>query len=318
MGSLPAIDGETTATHDKPRLNPLGKRQAIAGFAFTSLWIVGLGLFTVYPVAASLFYSFCDYSILQKPVWIGMENYTNLVADDLFWKSLINTLIFAGFSVPLGMVVSLSLALLLNCEVQGRAIFRTLFYLPSIVPVVASSMLWLWMFNGEYSIINWALAPVFSLFGASPPSWLGDPVWAKPAFILMSLWGVGNSMIIYLAGLQGVPKELYESATIDGAGPWSKFWNVTLPMISPVLYFNLIMGIIGALQVFAQAFIMTGGTEGNPARSTLFYSLYLFSTAFYDLRMGYASAMAWILFMIIALFTWLATKAAGHSIHYTS
>ncbi len=299
-------------------MKPRSLQQAFTGFGFIGLWIIGLGVFTVYPVLASLYYSFCDYSILQKPVWIGWENYHNLVRDDLFWKSLWNTLFFAAFSVPLGLVVSLALALLLNCEVRGRAIFRTLFFLPSIVPIVASSMLWLWIFNGEHGILNYALTPVFQLWGGMPPAWLGDPAWAKPALILMSLWGVGNSMIIYLAGLQGVPKELYESATIDGAGAWSRFWNITLPMISPVIYFNLVMGIIGALQVFTQAFIMAGGPAGNPSRSTLFYSLYLFSTAFYDLRMGYASAMAWILFLIIALLTWLATRAAGRNIHYSN
>lgn len=293
-------------------------RRAGTGLAFTSLWVVGLSVFTAYPVLASLFYSFCDYSILQRPVWIGLENYQALARDDVFWASLRNTLIFAGFSVPLGTVVSLSLAALLNCEVRGRAVFRTLFYLPAIVPAVASSMLWMWIFNGEYGVLNWALAPVFGLFGASPPSWLGDPDWAKPALILMSLWGVGNSVVIYLAGLQDVPKELYESAEIDGAGPLRKFRHVTLPMISPVIYFNVVMGIIGAMQVFTQAFIMGGGPDGNPARSTLFYALYLYSTAFYDLRMGYASAMAWILFILIAFLTWVATRVAARNVHYNS
>jgi multiple sugar transport system permease protein len=296
---------------------PSERRGLRVGLAFTSLWIVGLSIFTIYPVAASLFYSFCDYSILQRPVWAGLENYQNLVADDVFWQSLRNTLFFAGLSVPMGMGVSLSLALLLNCEVRGRAFYRTVFYLPSIIPLVASSMLWMWIFNGQYGALNWFLRPLFELWGGAPPTWLGDPNWAKPALILMSLWGVGNSTIIYLAGLQDVPKELYESASIDGAGPWQRFWRITLPMISPVVYFNLVMGIIGSLQVFTQVFVMTGGTEGNPARSTLFYALYLFSTAFYDLRMGYASAMAWILFGIIASLTLIATKLAGDRIHYS-
>jgi multiple sugar transport system permease protein len=299
------------------------RRSFFSGLAFTSLWIIGFSVFLLYPIAASLYYSFCDYSILQEPVWIGLENYEKLVADDVFWLSLENTFIYAGFSVPLGMVVSLSLALLLNVEVRGRAVFRTIFYLPSIVPIVASSMLWLWIFNGQYGILNWFLEPVCRLFGTSPPAWLGDPAWSKPALILMSVWGVGNSMVIYLAGLQDVPKELYESAAIDGASPWRRFWHVTLPMISPVIYFNLIMGIIGSLQVFTQVFVIAGGIgananplEGYPARSTLLYTIYLFSTAFYDLRMGYASALAWVLFMIIAVLTWLATRTAGRRVHY--
>lgn len=293
-------------------------RELRSGLEFTALWIVGFGVFTLYPVVASLYYSFCDYSILQRPLWTGLENYRTLAADDVFWLSLRNTLYFAGAAVPLGTVVSIALALLLNQEVRGRALFRTLFFLPSIVPVVASAMLWLWIFNGSSGLLNWVLAPVFSLWGGLPPAWLGDPNWAKPALVLMSAWGAGNSMIIYLAGLQGVPRELYESADLDGAGAWSKFWNITLPMISPVIYFNVVMGIIGAMQVFTTAFVMTGGTDGNPARSTLFYALYLFSNAFYDLRMGYASAMAWILFMLIASLTWIATRVAARKVYYQS
>jgi multiple sugar transport system permease protein len=289
-----------------------------AGLGFTGLWIIGLGVFTAYPVLASLYYSFCDYSILQRPVWIGLENYKEMFQDDVFWLSLRNTLYFAVLSVPLGAAVSISLALLLNCEIRGKAFFRAIFYLPSIVPVVASSMLWMWIFNGQHGILNQFLGPIFTLFGSSPPAWLGDPAWAKPALILMGLWGVGNSTIIYLAGLQDVPKELYESAELDGAGPVRKFWHVTLPMISPVIYFNVVMGVIGAMQVFTQAFVMSGGPEGNPARSTLFYALYLYSMAFYDLRMGYASAMAWVLFLIIALLTWIANRIAASRVHYGS
>ncbi len=294
------------------------RRRLAAGLGFTSLWIIGLGAFTAYPVAASLYYSFCDYSILQQPVWIGLENYRQLVADDVFWLSLRNTLFFAALSVPLGTVISLGLALLLNQEVRGRAFFRTLFYLPSIVPVVASSMLWLWIFNGQYGVLNEVLAPVLALWGARPPAWLADPDWAKPALVLMSLWGVGNSTVIYLAGLQDVPRELHESAELDGAGPLRRLWHVTLPLLSPVIYFNVIMGLIGAMQVFTQGFVMSGGVEGAPARSTLFYAIYLYSTAFYDLRMGYASAMAWVLFLLVALLTWSANRVAARRVHYTS
>lgn len=203
------------------------RKYRFAGLGFTSLWIIGLTTFTLYPMLASLYYSFCDYSILQHSVWIGFENYRRLGGDEVFWISLRNTLYYAVVSVPLGVVVSLSLALLLDSDVRGRAFFRTLFYLPSIVPVVASSMLWLWIFNGEYGLLNSILAPVLKLFGSTPPAWLGDPAWAKPALILMSLWGVGNSVVIYLAGLQDVPKELYESSELDGAGPLRRFWHVT-------------------------------------------------------------------------------------------
>lgn len=296
---------------------PARRRPLLTGLAFASPWLLGLSLFTLYPVAMSLAYSFCDYSILNSPVYLGLDNYRRLAADDLFWKSLRNTLWFAAFSVPLGTVVSLSLALLLHQDVRGRAVFRTLFYLPSIVPVIASSMLWLWIFNGQYGLLNYALTPVLALFGAHPPVWLADPAWAKPALVLMSAWGTGNTMIIYLAGLQQVPRELHEAAAIDGAGPLRRFWHITLPQLSPVIYFNTIMGLIGALQVFTQAFVISGGTtDGNPDRSTLFYAVYLFDNAFYKLRMGYASAMAWILFVLIVLLTWLASRVAAKRVHY--
>lgn len=294
------------------------RRQLFTGLGFTSLWIVGLSVFTAYPVIASLYYSFCDYSILKAPVWCGLANYRELLSDDLFWLSLKNTFIYAGLSVPLGAVAALSLALLLNCDVRGRPFFRLVFYLPSIVPVVAAAMLWMWIFNGQVGLLNWLLAPVLAPFGVSPPAWIVDPAWAKSALVIMSLWGTGNAMIIYLAGLQGVPKELYEAAEIDGASGLRRFWHVTLPQLAPVVYFNVVMSLIGALQIFTQAIIMSaaasGGTgtetDGFPARSTLFYTMHLFATAFYDLRMGYASAMAYVLFLIIAGLTWFATRVS--------
>ena len=296
------------------------KKQMRAGLGFTSLWILGLLAFTAYPVAASLYYSFCDYSILKSPVWCGLENYQQLVHDSLFWKSLRNTLFYAGLSVPLGTALALGLAILLNCEVRGRSFFRLLFFMPSIVPVVASAMLWLWIFNGEYGLMNGVLNPLLAPFGLHGPAWLADPTWSKPALIIMSFWGTGNAMVIYLAGLQNVPHELYEAAEIDGASPWQRFRHVTLPTIAPVVAFNAIMALIGAMQLFAQAYIMSeaangngNASDGNPERSTLFYSIYLFSTAFQDIRMGYASAMAYILFLVTALLTWVAARLARGS-----
>jgi len=291
------------------------RKQLRAGLGFTSLWIVGLAAFTAYPVVASLFYSFCDYSILKSPVWCGLENYHQLLQDGLFWKSLRNTLFYAGLSVPLGTAVALGLAMLLNRPVKGRSVFRLLFFMPSIVPVVASAMLWLWIFNGEYGLMNGFLNPILAPFGLRGPAWLADPSWSKPAQVIMSLWGTGNAMVIYLAGLQNVPSELYEAAEIDGATAWQRFRHVTLPTIAPVVAFNAIMALISAMQLFAQAYIMSeaangngNASDGNPERSTLFYSIYLFSTAFQDLRMGYASAMAYILFLITAALTWVAAR----------
>ena len=294
------------------------RRQLRTGLGFTSLWVVGLAVFTGYPVLASLYFSFCDYSLLKAPVWCGLENYQTLFQDGVFWKSLGNTLFYAGLSVPLSAVVSLALALLLNGEIPGRAVFRTVFYLPAIMPVVASAMLWMWILNGEYGLLNWCLLPLLRPLGLGPPAWLTDPAWTKPALVLMSLWGTGNAVVIYLAGLQDVPRELYEADAIDGATGWQRFWHVTLPMISPVVYFNVIMSLIGALQVFTQAYVMSlnYSAEGNPAQSLLFYTLYLFSTAFYDLRMGYASAMAYVLFVVIAGLTWLATRLSRGRVHY--
>lgn len=296
------------------------KKQLKAGLGFTSLWIIGLATFTAYPVIASFYYSFCDYSILKSPVWCGLENYQQLLQDGLFWKSLRNTLFYAGLSVPLGTCVALGLAMLLNHDVKGKSVYRLLFFMPSIVPVVASAMLWLWIFNGQYGLMNGFLNLFLSPFGLHGPAWLADPAWSKPALIIMSFWSVGNAMVIYLAGLQNVPLELYEAAEIDGASAWQRFRYVTLPSILPIVVFNGIMALIGAMQLFAQAYIMSEGangngnaSDGNPARSTLFYTIYLFSTAFQDLRMGYASAMAYILFVVTAVLTWLATRLTrGH------
>jgi len=296
-------------------MNRRDRQNLLSGLAFTAPWLFGLSVFTLYPVLASLYYSFCDYSVLQPALWTGGDNYVRLVHDELFWRSLGNTLFFAALSIPLGTVVSLALALLLNQEVPGTPLFRTIFYLPAIVPVVASSMLWMWIFNGSYGLLNYALAPVLRWLHTTAPAWLSDPSWAKPALVLMSVWGVGNSMVIYLAGLKDVPKELYEAAEIDGASALRRFWHVTLPMLTPVIYFNVVMGIIGALQTFTQAFVMMGA-DGPPARSTLFYALYLFTTAFYDLRMGYASAMAWVLFVVIVALTIIATKWFGKRMQY--
>ena len=294
-------------------MNTAELRKLFRGLGFVSLWLVGVSIFTLYPVVASLYYSFCDYSVLQPPIWIGLENYRNLLQDDVFYKALANTAYFAALSLPLGIVVSLALAILLNCKVRLLPLWRTIFYLPSLVPVVASAILWQWIFNGQFGLLNWLLASL----GFDPPSWLGDPRWAKDALVIMSLWGVGNSVVIYLAGLQEVPEELYEQAQIDGAGWWRRIWHVTLPMISPVIYFNLIMGIIGTLQMFANVYVMFGGASGAPARSTLLYTLYLYSTAFEYLRMGYASAMAWILFIIIVVLTLFADRLARRRVFYS-
>jgi multiple sugar transport system permease protein len=281
------------------------------GLLFCAPWLIGLTVFLIYPLCAAFYYSLCDYSVLLPPVFIGFDNYVDLGKDPLFWKSLGNTAYYAVGAVLLGLFVSLSLALLLNSKVKGLGVYRTLFFLPSLMPVVASSILWLWMYNGQSGIINTGLRAI----GISGPAWLADPNWAKPAIVIMAVWGAGNAMVVYLAGLQDVPTSLYEAAIIDGAGFFQRLFHVTIPMISPVIYFNVVLGIIAGFQAFTQAFIMTGST-GAPARSTLFYVLNLYNVAFQDLRMGYASAMAWVLFIIILVLTFGATRLSKRWVTY--
>lgn len=292
-------------------MSPLERRKLFTGLMFSSPWMVGLSVFLIYPLLAALYYSLCDYSVLLPPVFVGFDNYIELFQDKLFWKSLWNTTFFAVGSVALGVVVALTLAILLNSKVKGLAFYRTVFFLPSLMPLVAGSILWFCMYAGQGGIINTLLAKV----GVTGPAWLSDPAWAKVAIVFMAVWGAGNSMVIFLAGLQDVPTSLYEASIIDGANWLQRLLNVTLPMISPVIYFNVVMGIIGGFQAFAQAMIMTSST-GAPEQSTLFYVLQLYNVGFMDLRMGYASAMAWVLFIIILGLTFMATQLSKRWVTY--
>lgn len=286
------------------------RREAIAGFLFAAPWIIGFSVFLLWPLLQSLYYSFCDYSVLNPAVWIGAQNYTDLFHDELFYKSLGNTFYFAIFSIPLSTIMAIALAMLLNAKVRGQAWYRTFFFLPALIPAVPLAMLWQWIFNGDVGIINKALA----LVGITGPNWLGDPDVAKMVLVIMSVWTVGNAMVIYLAGLQEIPKSMYEAADLDGANPWQKTRNVTLPLLSPVILFNVVMGIIGSLQYFTQAYVIFPG--GAPAQSTYLYTMYLYDTAFRDLRMGYASAMGWIMFVIILCLTLGAIKFSEKRVHY--
>ena len=288
----------------------LESRNLLKGLAFLSPWLIGLTVFTAAPIVLSLYFSVCNYSLLQPPLFIGAANYLHLVHDPVFWKSLENTLYYAALALPAGMIVAIGVALLLNTNLRGRSLYRTLIFLPSLTPVVASAMLWLWLFNAKLGLINVVLE---KLGMAHPPGWLVSPRWAMPALALMSLWGVGNTVVIYLAGLQDVPRELYEAADLDGAGALAKTWHVTLPCLSPVIFFNVVMGIIGTLQNFTAPFIMTGG---GPVRATYFYSMYLYDNAFRYLRMGYASAMAWVQLLLVFALTGLVFWSAKHWVHY--
>jgi multiple sugar transport system permease protein len=284
-----------------------------SGLLFSSPWLVGLSVFMAYPLIAALYYSFTDYSVLLPPVFIGLENYAELFTDELFYKSLYNTLVFAVGSVGLGLLSSLLLALLLNNDIRGIGVYRTIFFLPSLMPVVASAILWMWMYSGENGVINSALARL----GLDGPAWLPDPAWAKTAIIIMSVWGGGHAMVVFLAGLKDVPVQLYEAAVIDGANWFQRLIHVTIPTISPVILFNVLMGLIGGFQVFTQGYVMTD-TAGNPLpeQSTLFYVLQIYNVGFNDLRMGYACAMSWVLFAIIFLLTLLMMRLSSRLVSY--
>ena len=287
-----------------------GRKRLLTGLLFISPWIVGFACFGIYPIVMALYYSFCDYDVMRDAVWVGPLNYQDMVTDDVFWKAIWNTLIYAGFSVPLSLMLALVLAVLLNQPIAGRSFFRTFFYIPSIVPLVAVAMVWMWVFNGESGLMNYFL----SLIGVTGPQWLADAAWTKPTLILSSVWQVGGAMVLFLAGLQDVPRSLYESAEIDGAGPGRQFWNITIPMVSPVLYFNLIIGIIGSLQEFVKPFVML--PDGGENRSALLLAVYIYQNAFEFNNMGYACAMAVVMFFLVLLLTWLATRAMGRHVYY--
>ncbi|GHC06640.1 carbohydrate ABC transporter permease [Cerasicoccus arenae] len=299
------------------------KRNMVLGLLFISPWIAGFILLTLYPLISSAYLSLTDYSVLSKPIYIGFDNYERILVDKLFWQSLWNTFYFAALSIPINLLSAIFLAVLLNFDLPGKKIFRTIYFLPSLVPMVCLGVLWQWMLNGQIGLVNQALWPVFDTFNAlfgttlTPPNWLADPAYAKAGLVLASMWGVGNAVVIFLAGLQDVPRALYEAAELDGCNFWQKTIHVTLPIISPVIYFNGIMSLIGSFQVFAVPYVMTNGGEG-PGRSLLFTATYIFNKGFEAWSMGYACAVALILFVIILTLTLLATRLSERHVHYAS
>jgi len=294
------------------KLTKRQKKEALEGYLCVLPWIIGFFVLFVGPSIASIVLSFCKYDMVTSPKFIGLENYRMafMGEDSLFWQSLGVTFKFVAMSLPLNLALSLGVALLLNQKVRGIGIYRTIYYLPAILPIVAVSILWIWIFNPDFGISNYALWKLFRIVG---PSWLFNKFWALPALVIMGFWGIGPSMLIYLAGLQGIPKQLYESAEIDGAGWWKKFCQVTIPQMSPVIFFNLVMGTIVSFQVFTQAYLMT---NGGPHHATLFYMLNLYNNAFQYFKMGYSSALAWILFIIILGFTILIFKSSSAWVYY--
>jgi len=290
----------------------LARREAIEGLLYISPFLLGFLIFTAYPMIASFYLSFTKYNILNPPTWIGLENYQEaFFKDEQFWNSLRRTGVFALLNVTLGVIGSLGAALLLNQRFRGTTVFRTFFFLPSITPIIASALLWVWIFQPTIGLLNYLLA----LIGIQGPAWLQSSTWAIPSVAIVSLWGTigGTRMIIFLAALQGVPQEMYDAAHMDGAGPWRRFVSITLPLISPTMFFNVVLTIIGSLSVFSLAYI---ATSGGPNYATYFYVYHLFKNAFEFSRMGYAAAMAWLFFLIILALTLVQFRFSNRWVYY--
>jgi len=282
----------------------------LTGLAFISPWIIGFLVFILYPIVISFYYGFTDFSLFTSPTWVGLKNYQQLLTfDDKFLLSLYNTVYFTLLVIPASIVLALAMAIVLNIGLRGVSIYRAIFFMPTIVPAVASAVVWGWILNPRWGLINGFL----QLVGISGPPWLTSPAWAKPSLVLVTLWAIGSDMIIYLAALQDIPQVYYEAAVLDGANNWQKTRHVTLPLLTPVIFFHLVNGTIWAFQYFTIAFVMT---DGGPANATLFYSLYLYRNAFEYLKMGYASAMAWILFIIVMAATLIILRSSKGWVHY--
>ncbi len=299
----------TTPPKGKPKLGGMARKEERSLYLFILPWIIGFLLFDAGAIIASFGISFTNWSALSAPSYVGTLNYSRLIADSVFYKAMGNSLYYGLGSVGLGTIVSFLLALLLNQNVWGMSLFRTIFYLPSVVSGIAVAILWIMILHQDFGLINSFLA----WFGIKGPGWLVQPQWAMPSLILMSLWSAGGSMVIYLAGLQSVPTHLYEAAEIDGADTFQKFWTVTVPMMSPVILYNLIVGFIASIQGFVTVYVMT---NGGPANATLVYGLYIYRTAFINFQMGYASALAWVLLVVIILITVVQFIVARYWVYY--
>ena len=294
----------------KARRGPMARREELAFYLFASPWLIGFLLWTAGPMIGSLALSLTQYDVITPPQFTGLANYAKMLGEDpLVWQSLKVTLFYAAGAVPLQLLGSLLLALLMNQRVPGVAGFRTIYYMPSVIAGVPVALLWMWIFNPEFGIVNEALAAI----GVDGPQWLFSETWVVPAFVVMSVWTIGSPMVIYLAGLQGIPQHLYEAAEIDGAGPWAKFAHVTMPMISPIIFFNTVMQIIVSFQIFTPAYVMT---RGGPNNASLFIGLYLYQNAFRYFQMGYAAALAWLVFVIIMALTLIVIRTSPLWVYY--
>jgi multiple sugar transport system permease protein len=302
--------GKPAPPRPRPRERALSRREAVAFYLCISPWLIGFVVFVLGPMIASLGISFTRWDLLSPARFAGLSNYERLFTRDaLFWQSLKVTTVYTAAYVPTELIGGLVIALLMNQRVRGISVFRTIYYLPSVLSGVAFVVVWMWLLHPEAGLINATLA----VFGVQGPRWLADPRTALGALWMMSLWGLGRTAVIYLAGLQNIPRELHEAAAIDGANIWQAFWSITIPMLTPTIFFNLVLSIIATFQTFTSAFV---ATDGGPLDSTLFYVLYLYRQAFQFFNMGYASAMAWVLFVIILVLTLLVVRSARSWVYY--
>lgn len=293
-------------------LSSARRREAISGYLFISPWLIGFIVFFVGPIIASFILSFMRWNIVGAPEWIGLQNYQDIFTSDArFLKAVQVTLTYSVFYLPLEVICGIGLAVLMNQKLRGIGIFRTLYYMPYVVPQVAAALVWVWMLNARYGVVN----TIMGWFGVTGPNWLGNPAYILPSLIIIALWGVGGSSIIYLAGLQNIPQTLYEAATVDGANRVQRFFRITLPMLSPTIFFQVVLGLIGVFQTFTPAFI-AAGANGGPLQSGLFYMLYIYNRGFVTLRMGYASALAWILTVFILIVTVLVLRSSRYWVYY--
>lgn len=295
----------------KPRTIGIESRQARAGVLFVLPWLAGISLFFLYPLVSSMYNSFFSFRGLRPDQFVGFSNYAKLFKDTKFTMSISNTFVFAAFSIPIGTVFTILIALMINVKTKLQGIYRVISFIPTLMPTVAVSIIWMWLLNTQFGIVNYLLG----LLGILGPPWLGSPAWAKPSIMLIGMWGVGSTVIIYLAGLQDIPVELYESAKIDGAGAFARLRKITLPLLSPVIFYNLIMGIISCFQSFAVPYIV-GGIMGAPAGSLLFYSMMIYKYAFQYFQMGMANAMAWMMFVVVLLLTLILQATSKKWVHY--
>ena len=299
------------------RISPITLRNILLGLAFCSPWLIGLLAFRAYPIAMAFWYSFTDYHGMMEPQFVGLENYVSLINSGEIRDAALNTVIYSAMAIPAGIVSALGVAIVLNTKMRALPLYRTLFFLPVLVPDVALSIVWLQMFNPQFGLVNALIEAFGNLFGVQllGPGWLASATWAKPTLVLMNVWLIGQPMIIYLASLQDVPQDLLDAASVDGANWFQQLVSITIPMVTPVIFYQLVTGLIGSLQLFTQPWVITGG-QGTPAQTMMFYAMQLYREAFVYFNMGQAEAMAWALFLVVLILSAVVFKSSARWVYY--